>query len=77
MKPALEINEHGLYRLKKIITPVHMLTSMRYRVDSEADYTQMFILDCQSLALKTRIIIDYLQSMYKQNTVNSFYYMST
>lgn len=39
MKPALEINEHGLYRLKKIITPVHMLTSMRYRVDSEADYT--------------------------------------
>lgn len=38
MKPALEINEHGLYRLKKIITPVHMLTSMRYRVDSEADY---------------------------------------
>lgn len=63
MKPALEINEHGLYRLKKITTPVHILTSMRYRVDSEADYTWMLILDCQSLALKTRIIIDYLQSI--------------
>lgn len=39
MTPALEINAHGLYKLKKITTPVHMLTSMRYRVDSEADYT--------------------------------------
>lgn len=68
MKPALEINEHGLYRLKQNYnypgTHVDIYEHlMRYRVDSEADSTQMLILDCQSLALKTRIIIDYLQSM--------------